>query len=366
VAPAAATDPGQVHDHDHDHDHDHAGHEHGAAAPAGPSVGGLLDDWQTNVSRPSVAGASSVVNELRSSAGGGRAVRQLAMALAGVAGAIGLLLAVSWIKSFTDVFRASFALSFVGGGTIKVGLVLVVVVGLLTAALWLAIAWLARAGSRATVPLVYVAGAATLLGDLTTGPSFYTGLRALEVISALLALAAVALLFVPEVRDYLAGGPTGRPESLVASEALLYFFGLTALLLGLAYIFFATAFHGLMFSSGDFWVAAIGLLAAGVAGLVFAGAVGRGAVQARVIVTGIAVVFFILQAVAGNLGGSWFHVVLVIGVAALLWTAADARVAFGDAPLNVGNGMSRPASTPPVPPGPGPYEQPAGGEPPVA
>jgi hypothetical protein len=125
----------------------------------------------------------------------------------------------------------------------------------------------------------------------------------------------------------------------------------------------------------------VALIAAAVAAIVFAGAVGRAAAQGRLIVSIVAAVLFILVGVASMIGTSWFPLVMLVAIAASLWLAADARLAFGDTPLNVGSGMPRPAGpamqpmppaqpVPPIPPNPAPnpapYDQPAGGEPPLA
>ncbi|MCU1678136.1 MAG: hypothetical protein JWM93_2894 [Frankiales bacterium] len=334
-----------IHD-DHDgHDHGPGGHSH---APAGPALGGILNDWQSSASRPSVAGASSVMAEIKGSVGGGRPVPQLAMGLAGLAAAIALLFGISAIKALVDVFGLSD--DYRVGGTSTVALLLIAIVGVVIAALWAAIAWLARGGSRITVPLVYVLGAASALGGLTNS-TFSSGIHSLDVLGALAAIGCIALLFVPEVRGYLEGGPAGgRPASLVGAEALLLWFGLTSVLLGVAYILLGIAFGDLPFTNASkLYIVAVGMiLAAGVA-FVFASAVGKGDVKARLIVSAAAGVFFVLMAVAGNLGGSWFQVVLLIGIAALLWTAADARAAFGDAPLNISTG-TRPTGASQGPP----------------
>jgi hypothetical protein len=107
------------------------------------------------------------------------------------------------------------------------------------------------------------------------------------------------------------------------------------------------------------------IAAAGVA-LVFAHAVGRADATARLIVSGGAIVFVILMAIAGDLNGSWYHVVTLAGIAALLWLATDARIAFGDTALDASRLQGgRPPVQPQSPPAP--YEKPAAqpGEPPV-
>ena len=347
-----------AHDHGHDdeHGHDHP-HRPAAGAPvANQAFGGALNNWQSSASRPSVAGATSVINELKGSASGGRTPPQLALVTAAAAALIGLFLGISAIKALfasfgDDLFGRAFGASF------KIALVLTAVVGVLVAALWLGIAWLIRGGSRVAIPLVYVAGAATALGDFT-GSRFALGLHVLEILSGLLAVGVIALTFVPEVRGHLSAGATGsQAPSLAASEALLLFFGAVSVLLGISALLIALALSDFPYASiGNFYVVAVGMVAAGVAALVFARAVGRGDVKARLIISGDAAAFFVLMIVGGNLGGAWFQVVTIGGVAALLWLAPDARAAFGDTPLDVSK-LQGGAGTPQAPPSS--YEQPA-------
>ena len=305
-----------------------------------------------------------MINELKGSASDGRGAPQLALIAAAAAALIGLFLGISAIKALfasfgDDLFGQTFGASF------QIALVLTAVVGVLVAALWVGIAWLIRGGSRVAIPLVYVAGAATALGDFTSG-RFALGLHVLEILSGLLAVGVVALTFVPEVRGYLTAGAAGsQPPALAAAEALLLFFGAVSVLLGVSALMIAVALKDFPYASiGNFYVVAVGMVAAGVAALVFARAVGRGDVTARLIISADAAVFFILMIVGGNLGASWFQVVLIGGVVALLWLAPDARAAIGDAPLDVSK-LQGGAGTPPA--APSSYEQaaPQKGEPPV-
>ena len=353
-----------AHDHGHDHDHDHP-HDHGPAvgAPAGnQAFGGALNNWQSSASRPSVAGATSVINDLKGSASDGRGAPQLALVAAGAAALIGLMLGVSalkaLIKSFgTDTYGTGF------GASLTVALVVSALVGLLVAAAWVGIAWLIRGGSRVAVPLVYVAGAATFLGEVTAGRN-PLGFHFLEVLSGLLALGVIALTFTPELRTYLAAGSSSsRSPALVASEALLMFFGVISVLLGIAELLLALALSDYP-GIGNLYLVMVGMLAAGVAALMFARATGRGDATARLIISAIAAAFFVVMAIGSNLGASWFQVVLIVGVVALLWLAPDARAAIGDAPLDVSK-LQGGAGTPPA--APSSYEQaaPQQGEPPV-
>ncbi|MDQ1725223.1 MAG: hypothetical protein QOG52_2251 [Frankiaceae bacterium] len=328
-----------------------------AAPAAAPVFGAMLNDWQASATRPSVAGATSVIGELKASVAPGRPVPQLALVTAGVAALAGLLFGISAIKSLIDLFRYSALFS----GTVKLAAVLLFVVGLAVAAFWVGIAWLARGGSRITVPLIYVAGAASVLGGFS-GLGSVTSVGLLARLGALLALGAIALTFVPEVRAHLASGPVGpRPASLVAGEGMLIWFGVTAALLGVAYLLLGLATKSVTYlgvtygpSASGYYIVAIALIAAAVAAIVFAAAVGRGDATARLIVSGAAVVLLVLVVIGSVVGRPWYHVITLASVAALLWLATDARVAFGDPVLDLNKLGGGTAQTPPPS-----YEQPS-------
>lgn len=294
-----------------------------------------------------MSGATSLVADIKGSATNGRAVPQLAMVTAGLAALIGLLWAITSIKSLVDVFRLGDLLGSLGA-SFTIALILVVVVGLAVAALWLAIAWLVRGGSRVALPLIYVAGAASILGGGNGGYEL-RGAGALGVVSRLLAIGVIGMTFIPEVRAHLTGTPAdGRPTTLVGGEALLLWFGVTSAFLAVAYLLLGVALSDSQYlrGSGSFYLVAITTLVAAVVALVFARAVGKADPAARLIVSGTAVVFLILMAVGDNLGGAWYQIVTLVGTAALLWLMPDARFAFGDAPLDTSKMQGRGAQAP--------------------
>ena len=152
------------------------------------------------------------------------------------------------------------------------------------------------------------------------------------VLTALLAIAVVVLLTAdPLVRAHFTGEDArygAEPSTVVAARTLMLLVAACEALVGISFLVLGVFLH-----SGIFW---------GIVFLAIAGAIvflsrqlARGDATARVLTTGLALVFLILSLIAGyGYPGVILPVALSIAVVGLLWVPAESRRYFA--------GMARP------------------------